>query len=94
MRIQYTSAAQEDMGHLLDYILETSRANARLVLDRIEYHIKLPATQPDMGRPGRVPETRELVIPKTRFIVPYQVRGDSLIILRVYHAAQKWPETF
>jgi toxin ParE1/3/4 len=93
MRIQYTSAAQEDLGHLLDYILEKNPANARLVLDRIECHIKLLATQPEMGRPGRVPETRELVIPKTPFIVPYQVRGDSLVILRVYHAAQKWPET-
>ena len=94
MRIQYTSAAQADLSHLLDYILEKSPANARLVLDRIEYHIKLLATQPEMGRPGRVPETRELVIPKTPFVVPYQVRGDSLIILRVYHAAQKWPEMF
>jgi toxin ParE1/3/4 len=43
---------------------------------------------------GRVAGTRELIIPKTPFIVPYQVNGQPLEILRIYHAAQRWPEVF
>lgn len=94
MRIRYTTAAQEDLKSLLDFILENHPTNALVVLQRIEDRIRLLSTQPEMGRPGRIPETRELVIPRTPFVVPYQIRGNSLIILRVYHAAQKWPESF
>jgi toxin ParE1/3/4 len=47
---------------------------------------------PEIGRNGRVAWTRELVIPKTPFLVPYRVNGQSLEILRIYHAAQRWPE--
>ena len=47
-----------------------------------------------MGRPGRVPGTRELVVPGTRYLVPYRVTGDTLQILRVYHGARNWPEGF
>ena len=38
---------------------------------------------PHMGRPGRVPGTREFVIPRTPYIVPYRLQGESIQILRV-----------
>jgi plasmid stabilization system protein ParE len=38
----------------------------------------LLAEQPNIGRPGRIPGTRELVAPKTSYIIPYRVRGDTL----------------
>lgn len=44
-----------------------------------------------MGRPGRVPGTRELVIANTPFLVPYRVKGDTVIVLRVFHGARRWP---
>ena len=47
-----------------------------------------------MGRPGRIPGTRELVIPKTPFIVPYRLQRNVIQILRVYHGARRWPENF
>ena len=46
---------------------------------------------PEIGRPGRVPGTRELVVPRTPFIIPYRVKDNAVQILRVYHAARKWP---
>jgi len=49
---------------------------------------------PGMGRPGRVPGTRELVVQGTQFIVPYRLQGNALEILRVYHGARRWPEQF
>jgi toxin ParE1/3/4 len=48
---------------------------------------------PEMGRPGRVPGTRELVIPSTPFIVPYRLDGNTIQILRVFHGARRWPES-
>jgi toxin ParE1/3/4 len=36
--------------------------------------------------------TRELVIPKTPYIVPYRLRGSTIEIVRVYHSSRRWPE--
>jgi plasmid stabilization system protein ParE len=30
-------------------------------------------------------------VPRTPFIVAYQVRDDTIIILRILHGAQPWP---
>jgi toxin ParE1/3/4 len=37
--------------------------------------------------------TRELVIPKTPFIVPYRLQQNVIQILRDYHGAQRWSES-
>jgi toxin ParE1/3/4 len=34
------------------------------------------------------------VITDTPYIVPYQVREDTVEILRVFHGARKWAEKF
>jgi hypothetical protein len=47
-----------------------------------------------MGRVGRVPETRELVITGTPSIAAYRVAEDTMVILRVLHGARRWPEQF
>ena len=48
---------------------------------------------PQMGRPGRIPGPRELIIPKTPFIVPFDCSEMSFKFLRVYHGAQRWPQS-
>ena len=65
--------------------------NAALVAERILRAIDVLATQPQMGRPGRVPGTRELVIPDTGFIIPYRGRGERLELIAIFHGRQRWP---
>ncbi len=50
------------------------------------------AEYPHVGRPGRVQGTRELVISGTPYIVVYRPTAEDVIILRVLHGAQQWPE--
>ena len=64
---------------------------SRYILHQVE--AVLP-DNPEIGRTGRIVGTRELVVPKTPFIMPYRVNGQSLEILRIYHAAQRRPEVF
>ncbi len=52
------------------------------------------ATQPGMGRPGRVDGTREFVVAGTPYIIPYRVRGETVELLAVMHGARRWPDTF
>jgi len=46
---------------------------------------------PEIGRDGRIGETRELVIVNTKFIVMYRVEEEIIYILRVIHGAMQWP---
>ncbi|OLP07297.1 plasmid stabilization system protein, RelE/ParE family [Rhodoferax antarcticus ANT.BR] len=39
-----------------------------------------------------MPNTRELVVLKTRYLVPYRVRGDTVTILRVFHTSRRLPK--
>jgi plasmid stabilization system protein ParE len=74
------------------YIAADNAAAARLVVDRVLEAVAKLGAQPGMGRPGRVPGTRELIVAKTRYIVPYRVRGDTVEILRVFHTSRRPPD--
>ncbi len=93
MRIVWSPEAVDDMASLRAYIAEDNpRAASRLALHIIENIESLLAESPQIGRSGRVPGTRELVIPNTPYIVPYRLEGTTIQILRVYHGARRWPD--
>jgi toxin ParE1/3/4 len=95
MNIVWSSEAIRDLISLRAYIAEESPASARRVVIRILQTVEtLLPHNPQVGRPGRVPDTRELVIPRTPYIVPYRLQNQTIQILRVYHGAQRWPESF
>jgi toxin ParE1/3/4 len=94
MIIVWSPEAIEDMASLYAYIVEDNPAAAQRVLLGIIRNIETLAEHPNMGRPGRVAGTRELVVPRTPYIVPYRVRDNRVQVLRVYHAALRWPESF
>jgi toxin ParE1/3/4 len=52
------------------------------------------AELPNLGRPGRVAGTRELVVPDTPYVIPYRLRGDRLEIVAVFHGRRHWPRHF
>ena len=74
------------------YIASDDAKAARLVVERVVGAVAMLADQPGLGRPGRVPGTRELIVNKTRYIVPYRVRGQTIEILRVFHTSRRLPE--
>lgn len=83
------------IGHLADlraYIVrENPRAAARTATTLLAAVDRL-AELPNVGRPGRVTGTRELVVPGTRYVIPYRLRGESLEIIAVFHGRQRWPK--
>jgi toxin ParE1/3/4 len=95
MNIFWSPEAIQDLISLRAYIAEESPAGAQRVALRILHDVEnLLPTNPHMGRAGRAPGTRELVIPRTPYIVPYRVQHGTIEILRVYHAARRWPDSF
>jgi plasmid stabilization system protein ParE len=91
MRLKWLPTALRNLDSEASYIAADEPAAARLVVKRVFAAVSLLAEQPGLGRPGRVPGTRELLVPKTRYIVPYRVRGDTVEILRVLHTSRQPP---
>ena len=91
--VVWSPEAIDDLAALRVYIEQNDpRAARRVALHIIRNVETLLPNNPEMGRPGRVPGTRELVIPGTPFIVPYRVAGNAIQVLRIYHGARRWPE--
>ena len=92
MRIVWSEDALEDLQSLRDFIGRDSPKAARETALRIVTAVEtLLPPHPDIGRPGRVAGTRELVVAQTPYIVPYRMDADVISVLRVYHAARRWP---
>jgi toxin ParE1/3/4 len=93
VRLVWTRLAVEDREQIFDYIALDSPSAALAVDGALSKQLNLLKEFPEMGRSGRVEGTRELVVQGTPFIVAYQVRKDSVRILRVLHGAQQWPDS-
>ena len=91
MRLKWLPTALRNLDTEASYIAADEPAAACLVVQRVLAAVSLLAEQPGQGRPGRVPGTRELLVPKTHYIVPYRVRGDTVEVLRVFHTSRQPP---
>ncbi len=73
------------------YIATASLKNADLVAERILQCSNLLGEAPQIGRPGRIPGTRELPVRKTNYILIYRIDGDEVSVIRILHGHQDWP---
>ncbi len=92
MQVKWLRTALRNLDTEAAFIAEDDPAAARLVVQRVLRAVAVLAAQPDLGRPGRVPHTRELVVLNTRYIVPYRVRGETVEVLRVFHTSRRLPQ--
>ena len=92
MTIVWSARALRHLAGLRDFIARDRPSAAQEIAVAILSSVDLLAEQPALGRPGRVPGTRELVVPGTPYLVPYRVRGDRLEVIAVFHGRQRWPD--
>ena len=74
-----------------EHIEKDAEQSAALVAGRSLEAVDLLESHPELGRPGRLVGTRELIVAGTPYIIPYRVRGESLELIAVFHGRQKWP---
>jgi len=90
--IRWTSLARADLLAIFDYVVARNPRAALRLVDEIDSGVRDLRDFPRLGRPGRRPDTRELVISGTPYIVAYRLRDREIQILRVLHGARRWPE--
>ncbi|EJZ16403.1 type II toxin-antitoxin system RelE/ParE family toxin (plasmid) [Rhizobium sp. Pop5] len=91
MKLVWRAKAESDRKRAIQFIADQNVRAALIQLDEIERQTDLLIDQPEIGRPGRIDGTRELVISRTSFIVIYRVRKEvkQVEILRLVHGAQQ-----
>ena len=94
MCTKWTRKALANLDDIMEYIAGDNPQAASRMVKMIDGAVQPLGQHPFLGRPGRVPNTRELIVSGTPFILPYRVKGSTVEILRVLHAARRWPDDF
>lgn len=92
MRIRWLRTASKNLDEAMNYIARDNPEAAQKMYAKIRDSVKALENHPEMGRPGRIFGTRELVIRGYPFIVPYRIRGNEVQVLRVFHTSRQLPE--
>jgi len=90
--VVWSPRAVEHLTHLRSYIARDNPKAANRVATALLNAVELLAELPNLGRPGRVAGTREMVVPGTPYVIPYRIRGDRLEVIAVFQGRQKWPK--
>ena len=91
MKVIYTRLALSDLAAIGAYTTEVHDfGQASSVFKKIQEGVSRLVAFPQSGRIGRVPETRELKIPETPFVVVYRLARNEIHILAILHSSRKW----
>ncbi len=93
MRLVFNDGALADIANIHRWIDEDSPAAADRTINRLMASIETLLVFSGLGHVGLAPGTREWVVPRTPYVVVYEVKhiSDELLILAVYHHAQDRP---
>jgi toxin ParE1/3/4 len=92
MQVRWTTPAAQDLEEITLYIQKDSEAAALAVAQALFDAANSLDLLPSRGRVGRIPGTRELVVPGLPYIVLYEVADTAVQILHIFHGARNWPE--
>lgn len=91
MEIKWLRKAIANLEAEFRYIADDDPQAAERFVNEVWRLTQLLKEQPAMGREGRVPETRELILHNYPYIIPYRVRNNTIQILRVFHTHRRIP---
>jgi toxin ParE1/3/4 len=89
--IVWSPRAIAHLAALRTYITRDNPTAAARIATTILDAVERLAEFPNLGRPGRITGTRELVVPDTPYLIAYRIRSDRVEIIAVFHVRQKWP---
>jgi plasmid stabilization system protein ParE len=96
-QIRWTTPANDDFLGIVEWIKAHNPEAAARVGRRILAAVEDLAIHPYLGKRGRSPNTRELVVTRFPYLIVYSVepgtngRPETVVILRVLHGAMLWP---
>jgi addiction module RelE/StbE family toxin len=92
MALRWLNVALADLRAIKDYISEENPEAANRVVACIRSETSILLKQPNVGRVGRIADTRELVVSQYPYIVAYRERNGEVQILAIVHTSRRWPD--
>jgi addiction module RelE/StbE family toxin len=90
MNLVWTRPAIADRREIFEFI-EVDSVRAARKMDLIFAENAATLTKfPELGRPGRISGTRELLAHRHYFLI-YRIHEDAVQILRLLHTSRQWP---
>ena len=91
MEIRFTETADNDLAAIRRHIAQDNPAAADRTITRILQSIRYLENFPRLGRPGLLPETRELSISGLPYKAVYRIEGDIILVLTIIHTSRQFP---
>jgi toxin ParE1/3/4 len=87
----WTPPAEAELEAIAEYIAKDNPAAAVRVARTVRESAALLVDFPNRGRHGRIGNTRELPVLRTRYIISYRVTGDTVWVVSVFDSAREDP---
>ena len=92
MHVEFSEDAEADLAGLHGYLSDRDPAAATRVVDAILSSAVLLQSFPLIGKEGRIPGTREFIVPGWTYVLIYSIKDAFHVqIERVLHAKRQWP---
>lgn len=90
MKVIWTPEAEQDRLDIWDYIATENPLAAARMDELFDHAGDSLVEQPNMGKGGIIPGTREL-IPHESYRLVYEIKQETVWILALVHTARSWP---
>jgi toxin ParE1/3/4 len=88
VRLVFAEPAARDLDDIIDYIAFDDPRAAEKVYRAVVTAATRLGDFPNIGHAGRVPGTRELSVTSLPYIIVYEVGGEAITVLAIFHAAR------
>lgn len=90
MRVIWTPESQQDRADVWEYIAADNLRAAARMDELFSTAVARLADHPKLGKPGKIPGTREL-IPHESYRLVYEIEGETVWMLALVHTSRQWP---
>ena len=90
MKVKWTPEALQDRIDIWDYIAAENPSAAARIDELFGVAAASLAEHPELGKPGQVSGTREL-IPHENYRLVYEINQDVVWLLVLVHVSRQWP---
>lgn len=90
-RLEFTARAFGHIAAAEEYIATDNPSAAQKVVELIYKTAEKLELFPEMGKPGRVPGTRELPLKQYHYTIVYRIKAARIIVYAVLHQSRRYP---
>lgn len=91
MQLRFSPHAVRDLDEVRARIAVDRPALTETIISRILQSIGYLCDFPRLGRPGLLPDTRELSIYGLPYKAVYRIEGDKVLVLVIVHTSRIFP---